>query len=221
MQQFLTTCLLFSIVVLPGCVPTYYNKLTTVATDQHCIDRIKPVVMGSGFYHASINVVGKHFSGLLFMKSMDDASSRVVFTSETGLTLFDFEYQANGSFNVKQIIPKMNKRVVIKTLGKDFGAMLGVPFIGKEPRALKDSRTLLYGVKDIDETYTYLVTTDNCDSLQRIEIGSEKKRLVSISGVQADVLMSEKITIQHYTFNMEIVLNKIGRKKMQEDTTIN
>src|SRR5690606_8859666 len=111
------------------------------------------------------------------------------------------------------------KRAVINTLRKDFGAMLGIPFIGKDPRAWEDTRSVLYGVKDLDETHTYLVTTGNCDSLQRIEIGSKKKRMVSISGVEPDVLTSEKITIQHYTFNMKIVLNKIERKKM-EDTSV-
>lgn len=215
MHRFLTTYLLFNVVVFLACTPSYYNDLTTVVPDQHCIERIKPVVNGNGFYHASIDVVGKHFSGLLFVKFMDDASNRVVFTSETGLTLFDFEYRADGSFNVKQIISKLNKRAVINTLRKDFGAMLGIPFIGKDLRAWEDTRSVLYGVKDLDESHIYLVTTGNCDSLQRIEIASKKKRMVSISGVEPDVLTSEKITIQHYTFNMEIVLNKIERKKLE------
>lgn len=210
MWSFRMKYLLFSLVLFTSCAPSYYRDVSTVSPDPSCIGKLTPPVSETAFYHASINVVGKHFSGLVFIKSLEDHTRRVVFSSQTGLTLFDFEYGDNGSFHVRHVIPQLNNRLVIQTLRSDFSAMLGIPFSNKTVRAWKHGNELLYGVDDGAERI-YLVTTLGCDSLKRTEIGSKRKRKVSIVRTGSGGSTREDITIRHYTFQMTIALKSIPR----------
>src|SRR5579871_1111397 len=110
------------IVVLTGCTSLYSNLQKTKA-DVACLEKFKPEFTSS-LYSASIDVVGKHLSGLLIFKKMPDSSMRIVFSGETGFTFFDFEFSADGNFVVHSIIKQMNKKPVIKTLRKDFELIL-------------------------------------------------------------------------------------------------
>ncbi|HQY12763.1 MAG TPA: hypothetical protein PK133_11145, partial [Ferruginibacter sp.] len=75
-------------------------------------------------YSTTVDVSGNHLSGLLLVKKMPDSSTRMVFSSEMGLSFFDFEFSADGNFKVYSIIKKMNRKAVIKTLRHDFELVL-------------------------------------------------------------------------------------------------
>jgi hypothetical protein len=115
-------------VMLFACTSPYKN-LRPVAPDLLCMEKVKPKGIATTWFTVAIDVAGKHLSGLLLIKAMPDSSYRVVFTNESGLTFFDFEYGAENTFVVKKIIKQLDKKVIIETLRKDFAAVLGLPFI--------------------------------------------------------------------------------------------
>lgn len=197
---------LFSVVVSSflGCA-SYYNSLSRTDTDRQCADRIKPVPLSKSWYHASIDVVGKHLSGLVLIKPMDDGSYRVIFSNESGLTFFDFAFNNEGGFSVKRIIDQLDRKPVINTLRKDFELILGFPFQQELVSWTHDNETY-FGIENGSER-TYFTTTD-CQSVGRIEIGSRRKRKVSLSMVGNVPHSPEGITITHFTFPMTIHLNR-------------
>jgi hypothetical protein len=99
-------CLLFESIIallLMGCASEYAHLQKTQESGD-CPDKILPLIIETSWYDASVDVVGKHISGLLLIKNMPDNSKRVVFTSEAGLTFFDFSFSKEGNFHTVSVI---------------------------------------------------------------------------------------------------------------------
>ncbi len=66
----------------------------TLPIETPCFQSAVPE-FSSALCDAGIDVVGNHISGLLLVKAMPDSSRRIVFSSETGITFFDFDFVSN------------------------------------------------------------------------------------------------------------------------------
>src|SRR5436305_5006041 len=123
MRQFPIRFLLYISFFVMNVSCNYYRHMTKTSSAEGCIEKFKP-----GFrrteYKISVDVIGKHISGLLLIKYIADSSTRIVFTSEVGLGFFDFGFQGDTGFTVYHIVPQMNKAALIKTLRKDFGLIM-------------------------------------------------------------------------------------------------
>jgi hypothetical protein len=196
------------VVVLSGCTSLYSNLQKTNA-DINCLKKFKPE-FSSALYTASIDVVGKHLSGLLIFKKMPDSSTRIVFSGETGFTFFDFEFAADGNFTVHSIMKQMNKKPVIKTLRKDFELILMQNLDNKNAYALKDS-SLRYIAFPQTKGYYYYVTNTSCTEL--IEMQRASKQKVVVEAVMKNYVnnIPDTIGFSHKKFNFEIGLKKIER----------
>lgn len=201
--------LLFSLcVVLVGC-KSDYKLLKPVAPNNSCIQKLAPKGINSSWFTASIDVVGKHLSGLLFIKKMDDQSYRVVFTNEIGVEFFDFGFDRSGGFKVYDVIPQLDKKAVINTLRKDFELMLGLPFRGT-PEVLQQGDDFYYRYNQKKEA-AYFITDRDCASLQRMELGSSRKRKVTVK-LSGESEAPDSVSIHHHTFGMDIRLKKIVKE---------
>ena len=74
-------------------------------------------------YKADINLYKKKFSGIFIVKKTGKDQHRVVFTTEMGNKIFDFTYD-KSDFKVNFILDKINKKVVVNVLRKDFKVLL-------------------------------------------------------------------------------------------------
>jgi hypothetical protein len=86
--------LLFSFLLLSACA-SEYDALRPTDSYRSCMDRLRPSGIAKSWYDASVDVQGHHIGGLLLTKPMDDGAHRVVFTSEAGATIFDFEFKSD------------------------------------------------------------------------------------------------------------------------------
>jgi hypothetical protein len=211
MRQLMMKSFLFSLVFLTGCA-SEYSTLQPTGEYASCIDQLKPSGMAKSWYDASVDVEGHHLGGLLLIKHMDDGSDRIVFTSESGATIFDFEYKADGSFLIRHIVKKLDKKVITTVLRKDFDLLLEIPFKNKRLDVLEDADEVYFAAKSGKET-AYYVSDKNC-KLKRIEMGSDRKKKFSIVK-KGNVHAPENITITHYTFDMVIDLKKIEKDAAQ------
>lgn len=202
--------LLFSWLLLLIACSSEYKALQSIPPDQACYLKIKPSGIQTCWFSAHVEVVGKHISGLLLIKNMPDSSKRVVFTNEAGVTFFDFEFQSNGTFQVKQILKSLNKKPVIETLRKDFELILGLPFQQEKAKAWRGANEIYFGVSQKKET-AYVITDLDCASLRRLEIGSTRKRKVAVILKGADLTLPDSVEVKHFTFNMVITLKKLER----------
>ena len=200
-------CFLSSLFLILTACSSHYKTLYPVETDQTCLQNIRPPRIETTWFNASVDVTDRHISGLLLIKNMPDSSYRVVFTNEVGITFFDFGFRKDGSFELKKILSHLDKRPVINTLKTDFLLLLGLYFKNDMQSWRHDGR-VYYGVSHKKEIF-YFVTDDQCSPVGRFEIGSARKRKVSIEFQGQALSEPEEITIRHYTFDMVINLKKI------------
>ena len=201
-----------SIVLLfvSGCASDY-KMLQTAPLDRDCLNKIKPEEFQTNWYNASIDIIGKHISGLVLVKNMEDGSSRVVFTNEAGVTFFDFGFSNKGTFTVHHVIHQLDKKPVLHTLQKDFELILGLSFRSGEISMAQDSLEFFYGVSQKKET-AYFITPKDCASLRRLEWRSGRKKMVSVEVIGEGYPSPRSLRLKHHTFNLEILLNRIPKE---------
>ncbi len=188
-----------------------YKLLRPATLDQSCVSKIRPRGLTTAWFNTSVDVVGKHLSGLLLIKNQPDSSTRVVFTNEAGITFFDFEFTKDGTFAVKRIVSQLNKKPIIQTLRKDFELTLGIPFRGVTPEVWTMNTEKWYGVKQKNET-SYFITDSECASLLRLELGSSRKKKTEVFIRGKHPHDPDSVQIKHYNFAMQIELRKLMRE---------
>lgn len=199
---------LFFAMATSGC-RSAYDDLQPTGEQTTCIVKFKPA-FHADWYTTSVDVYGHHISGLLLFKVMPDSSVRVVFTNEVGVTFFDFEFSKDGGFNVHQINAQLDKKIVINLLRKDF-EMLMMRRVGNKPlhvfRRQNELFEALPGKKETD----YFITDKDCASLLRIEKASKRKKMVEVKLIETPGNAPDSVSLQHFTFNMQIALKKLQR----------
>ena len=197
------------ILLLSSCGPSPYAFLKPAVPSPACIKTLEPN-FNSVLYNTSVDVVGFHLSGLLLIKKMPDGSTRVVFTNEMGLTIFDFEFYEN-EFRALHCIKKLNRTVVLRALRKDLGMLLQAGYDYKMVKFYKSDSEMYFGIPDGNETI-YLVTDKSCSKLKRIENTTKRKKKVIVNLIDAGENLADSVYIAHQGFQFNIALKKIHRK---------
>jgi hypothetical protein len=192
--------------VLSACTSAY-KHLRVINGDPGCIQQFKPA-LGTAMYNTQVDVVGKHLSGILVMKQMPDSSTRIVFTSEMGLTFFDFAFLADGQFKVYHIMDKMNKKAVIKTLRKDFELILMEHTPVSGALVLSDGINHYYGFPQ-EKGINYYITDSTCSHLIKAQKASSKKAIVEATLNDYKAGIPDSIAIVHQVFQFTIILNRL------------
>ena len=185
-----------------------YRHLKRAPTEENCIEKFKPVFRRDE-YKISVDVVGKHLSGLLLIKYMPDSSTRIVFTNELGLSFFDFGFLHDNGFAVYHIVSQMNKPALIKTLRKDFELIMFRNMDIKKSYNLIDS-SHIYHAYPQEKGVNYYITDEQCSRLIMMQRSSDKKPVME--AFFYDYLQDkspDSITIRHLNFEFSISLKKI------------
>jgi hypothetical protein len=185
-----------------------YRHLKRAPPEVNCIEKFRPAFLREE-YKISVDVVGKHISGLLLIKYMPDSSTRIVFTNEMGLSFFDFGFPRDTGFEVYHIVPQMNKTALIKTLRKDFELIIFRNTGKNESYTLMDS-PMVYHAYPQTKGVNYYITDEQCSHLIKMQRSSDKKPVMealfynSLPGKSPD-----SISIRHLNFKFSISLKKI------------
>lgn len=190
-----------------GC-STIRPALQPASVDPSCVKKFIPE-LNSVWYNTSVDVVGKHLSGLLLFKKLEDQSQRIVFTNEAGVKFFDFGFDSVGSFSTYQALKKINKKAVINTFKKDFELLLMNKVKQQTPVALKDESNFRFTFNSGKET-DYIITNSTCSNLIRLEKWGRKKVMTEIKIFGSDPT-PDSIQIQHFNFDMTIKMKRINR----------
>lgn len=201
--------LLYSVLLaVTGCASAY-RGMTDAERETACAERIRPAGIPTGWFTTGVDVMGRHMSGLLLIKNMEGGETRAVFTSEAGVTFFDFGFTGND-FKVYRIIPQLDRKAVVNLLRKDFSLLLGIPFRNGSYNTMKLNDELYFGVTQKKET-AYFITGKDCGTLLRLELSSPRKKKVTIS-LDGDSRDPDSVVIRHHTFDMVITLKKIEKE---------
>jgi hypothetical protein len=185
-----------------------YRHLKRTPPEELCIEKFKPDFRREE-YKTSVEVIGKHISGLLLIKYMPDSSTRIVFTNEMGLSFFDFGFSQNNGFIVYHIVAQMNKAALIKTLRKDFDLILFRNMDRNKSYNLIDSANIYHAYPQ-EKGINYYITDESCSRLIKMQRSSDKKPIMealfydNLPGNSPD-----SISIRHLNFKFSISLKKI------------
>ena len=168
--------LLSSFLLLSGCAVSKYKHL-------HC-DKIvmngrnlAPVVPASGLvkYKASIDVLKNHLTGILIVKRTDSLSTRLVFVTELGMKMFDFEAK-NNTLNAVFVFDPLNKPALIDALKRNFNNLLLLNAYGQETAMCTKGNKRIFGIKSAKNKRYYTVEDTGTQAASLQETFHKRKR---------------------------------------------
>jgi hypothetical protein len=197
----------FIAIIITGCSLGHYGRLKEIKT----IDSTPPKsIFGDNFnsflFKTNITVYGKDFSGLLITKQLSPQDYRVIFTTELGMKLFDFEFK-DTSFTLHYCVPQFNKPKLLKVIQQDIEILLMNDLKNKSVSNFTDPKNL-FNIKRIKagNMYNYYFTEKPSEHLIRIE--QTKKRIKKItfdlSGYENN--FPSHILIRHHNIKLKIEL---------------
>lgn len=168
--------LLSSILLLPGCAISRYKRLSYDKTVLHERD-LAPVLPVSGMvkYKASIDVLKNHLTGLLIVKKTDSLATRIVFVTELGMKMFDFE-AAGDSIRAVYVFDPLNKPLMVDALKRNFNNLLLMNAYGQETGKNTKGNTQIYEVKHAKSRRYYTVQDTNTHALRWQDTFHKRKR---------------------------------------------
>jgi hypothetical protein len=167
-------------------------------------------------YQASIDVIGKHLSGILICKRQEDSSIRVAFVNEMGMTFFDMSFY-DDSYTFHSITDNLDKKAVKISLAKDLGMILlrGIfksntnqknPPPAQPPTESPEKFSFPLKRKGIVVYHR----KPNETEFPLIENFGKKKKIITITQNYADEnSMPERIFVEHHTVNFTILLKQL------------
>ncbi len=197
---------------LSACTFGHYSRLSEVKNTYP-----KPLksLFGDNFnsflFKTNITVYGKDFSGLLVTKQMSPQDYRVIFTTELGMKLFDFEFK-DTAFTLHYCVPQFNKPKLLKVIQHDIETLLMSNVANKKEVEYADKKGL-YNVQkvELDKGQNYYFTEKSSQHLVKIEHAKKriKKTTFTLSNYQTD--FPGNILIKHHDIKLKIELNLLKK----------
>jgi len=162
-------------------------------------------------YRTTIDVYGKHFSGIMVIKKIEkDTSYRLVFLSELGMKIFDFEFNNNlkDRFKIHQILEPINKKLLISTLRKDFELFLKLNHKNTKSKTYSSNNSIIEKVK-FNSLYNYYTYNNDSNYVTQIlQKGWLLKKLI-ITNIGYSENSPDSVNFTHKGINLTINLSKM------------
>lgn len=114
-----------------SCAISKYQKLTncsTIVADSIITPIIKPDKILK--FNTTIDVLKNHLTGIVLVKQTDSVTAHIVFVTELGMKMFDFEVKGD-SINAQYVFEPLNKPAIITVLKENFRNILLLNIKGK------------------------------------------------------------------------------------------
>ena len=195
--------------LLVACSPTFSRLKVTEKTGEKMvtIQDVNPIVQDSSLlFTASIKLYTKYYSGLIFLKRTDSVTSHLVFVTELGMKMFDYQIQ-NNQFKLDYVFEPLNQPRILNLLESDFKLMLLQNLYNSIALEYQKENTTIY---QIDKSY-YTVHT-NTKNIQKIKVKRNPFSGLKIKYFNCDTLAAQKIVLKHKGFiALKMELNKIQK----------
>lgn len=200
-QYLLINCLLAIVLFSCGSVTKNYTpkKLDKTSYDVPYFSDSKTDYV----YKTNITVYGNELSGIFIAKKINDTTHRVVFTTEFGNKLFDFEI-SETTFKVNSIVSELDKKILINTLKEDFRLLLKKDYLIQEQ--FENEFSNIYKSAD-GKRDNYLFLTKKGQKLEKVIHASQTKEKFTVFFNSENNIFAEKIQIIHQNIKLKIELN--------------
>jgi hypothetical protein len=194
--------------LLAGCA-NEYRAMQPATGDPLCVEKFRPAFT-SQLYKASVQVSGKNLSGLLLIKAMEDSTTRIVFSTETGIKFFDFSFGGALGFKVFYVMKQLDKKAVVNALRNDFELLL-MRWVEAGNGSVASMGGQWYHGFTKGSKISYYITDSICSELHHAELASKRKKLVTANLYAMAGGVPDSMSIQHFNFNFNISLRKLHR----------
>lgn len=154
-------------------------------------------------YKANISIYDNELTGIFIAKKINESTHRVVFTTEFGNKLLDFEI-SETDFKINSIVKELDRKILINTLKNDFRLLLKKDFL--VAAKYENATNRVYKNED-NKNYNYLFTSITDGKLYKITQASKTKEKINISFTSENNIFADKIIIQHYNLKLRIEFN--------------
>ncbi len=204
MKKFLIVILLLNnLIFIFSC--SSYKKITNNTIQKNKLTSPFDSSFNKILFKSKIYFYKKYYTGLLFIKQTSVADYRIVFISEIGKKIFDFELNKNN-FTVKYILPVINKKILIKTLKKDFSLMLLSNISSNKTTEFKNDSLIMYKFKNLyGKNFIYYKN----NNLILLENANKIRKIISISYKNYKNNFPNTINIKHKNIKLRLNLNTI------------
>lgn len=202
--------LFISIIFLwSGCSIRNYHLSELTETERPNQVKLRPLfadTFSTALFKAQVDIYGRYFGGLIFLKKTGPNSYRTIMTTETGLQIFDLELIAD-SMVVHSCIDKMNKMAVLKTIELDIRLLLMNGLNDKIPSLLKDNagEHTVFKFRE-GKKLTYYYIENKTGYLDKIEQASPWYKEVSVQLKYQLNNSIESIVFIHHNARLQIKL---------------
>ena len=159
-------------------------------------------------YKANITIYGNELSGIFIAKKINDTTHRVVFTTEFGNKLLDFEI-SETDFKVNSIVEELDRKILVNTLKDDFRLLLKNSHKIKQQYENQESKVYL---TEDEVTNNYLFISKADYRLNKIVNASKRKERINLFFTSENNIFATRIVIQHYNIKLRIELNYLQTK---------
>lgn len=200
------------VILFTSCAPTfkYHFKGVELANST----TVKPVVQPNEalLYKAQIKLYSNYFSGLILLKQTTQDTAHLVFVTELGMQMFDFEI-VNNQLSLKYVFEPLNKPKILTLLAHDMKLILLQYLYDKESKIYenRDKSSLIYANKHDKKEHYYFVSATTKRIIKSIVKGSIfVKQEVNYTYDNEQKL--GKIELKHKGFiRLKIILNRIDK----------
>ncbi len=170
-------------------------------------EQIIPPTFESIQYRASVDILNKHLSGILILKTQEDSSIRIVMLNEMGTTFFDLSFYSDR-YIFHSTLSQLKKKGVKLTLAKDLGMILVRGIYSNKPMQKLTDGGMELKLKRKGTVRYY--TSEECRQFLRIENYGKNKNIISTTcSYETNQPMPDKVEVTHHTVNFTIKLNRI------------
>ncbi len=153
-------------------------------------------------YKARVSAYGREMTGIFITKKLTDTTHRVVFTTEFGNKLLDFEVTEH-TMKVNSILEEMNRRMLVRVLEKDFRLLLREQYkISKQME--RGTETVFVSKVGKDNL---ILKTNAAHGLYSIVNASSRKETIVIRFESVTNSIAEKVTLEHRDIDLAIELS--------------
>lgn len=159
-------------------------------------------------YKAKIEVYGKNFGGILIVKKIGPDNHRIVFTTEFGSKLFDFEFK-DDTFSKHYVVEDLDKKFIVNILKDDFKLLVNEK--AKIIAVYESENQIIYKTQREDK-FNFYFLEDKSEGLEKIINTSKTKEKVEIDFISSDGKTAETIAIKHNNIKLTIDLEKFKKE---------
>lgn len=159
-------------------------------------------------YKAKIQLYGKNFGGILIIKKLGFENHRVVFTTEFGSKLFDFQFEGD-TFTKHFVVEDLDKKFIINILRKDFTLLVNES--AKVLAVYEAKNQKVYKTQSRKRLNFYFVD-DASEKLHKIVNTSKTKEKMEIGFISSEENIADIIIIKHNNIKLTIDLEKFKKE---------